>query len=110
MDLEFRAGVGTGWTERAWFQSPLQSWFQIMVQGATGEGVLGCEVPRVEPLTPCSPPCAPPNNSQVSYAPQLGKLQMFTLRNVPSLLGALLFPRAQGSLLAVLRLFAWYMQ
>ncbi|XP_065775985.1 inactive serine/threonine-protein kinase PLK5 [Muntiacus reevesi] len=47
---------------------------------------------------------------QVSYVPHLGKLQMFTLRNVPSLLGALLFPRAQDSLLAVLWLFAWYMQ
>lgn len=64
----------------------------------------------MEPLTPCSLPCAPLNNSQVSYVPHSGKLQMFTLRNVPSLLGALLFPRAQGSQLAVLRLFAWYMQ
>ena len=35
----------------------------------------------------------PPNNNQVSYAPHLGTLQMFTLRNEPSLLGALLFPR-----------------
>ncbi|KAB0387099.1 hypothetical protein FD755_002055 [Muntiacus reevesi] len=50
------------------------------------------------------------NRVLVSYVPHLGKLQMFTLRNVPSLLGALLFPRAQDSLLAVLWLFAWYMQ
>ncbi|ELR60201.1 Serine/threonine-protein kinase PLK5, partial [Bos mutus] len=35
-----------------------------------------------------------PPGGKVSYAPHLEKLQMFTLRNEPRLLGALLFPRA----------------
>lgn len=98
MGLEFRAGVGTGWIERAW---TLQSWFQIMVQGSTGAGVLGCEVPRMETLTPWSPPCAPQQQPGELRTP-LGKAAYV----YPEELGALLFPRAQGSLLAVLRLFA----
>lgn len=55
--------------------------------------------PRKEAVTADTPLC--PALSQVSYMPDRGKLEVFALRDVPSPLGAKL---------AVLRLFAGYMQ
>lgn len=55
--------------------------------------------PQTEAVTADTTLC--PTLSQVSYMPDRGKLEMFALRDVPSPLGAKL---------AVLRLFAGYMQ
>lgn len=70
--------------------------FKATIQGVCG-WVGMC--PGTEAMTADTPLC--PTLSQVSYMPDRGKLEVFALRNVPSPLGAKL---------AVLRLFAGYMQ
>lgn len=86
-------GAGAGPTARG---GPCGTGFQSHHPRACGWVGL---CPRTEAVTADTPLC--PTLSQVSYMPDRGKLEVFALRDVPSPLGAKL---------AVLRLFAGYMQ